>query len=85
MCVLGALLGHILIPKRWYKLVECGERNKKVATLGKNEGFCTNHVKFFAWVQMKGTITLCTTQITYGPDWSQKERPQLEKLRNCKF
>ena len=54
----------------------------KVVILGKNEVFCTNHVKIFAWVQMVGTITSSTTQIAYGPDWSKKEWPQLEKLRN---
>lgn len=58
--------------KRWYKLVECGERNIKVTILGKNEVLSAKLVKMVACVQIEGKVLSFTTQIGYGLDLSQK-------------
>lgn len=58
--------------KRWYKLVECGERNIKVTIFGKNEVLSAKLAKMVVWVQIEGNVLSFTTQIGCGLDLSKK-------------
>ena len=66
--------------KRWYKLLEYGERNIKVTIFGKNEVLIAKLAKMVAWVQIEDKILSFTTQIGYGIDLSQKEWLHFEKM-----
>jgi hypothetical protein len=61
------------MEKRWYKLVECRERNIKVGNFGKNKVLSAKLAKMVAWVQIEGKVLPFTIQIGYGLDLSQKE------------
>lgn len=66
--------------KRWYKLVECGERNIKVTIFGKNKVLSVKLAKMVAWVKIERKVLSFTTQIGYVLDFCQKEWLHFEKM-----